>query len=69
MKATWLQICFTTSIWWVTTTIVSFSSRLILKSSARISLVIWGSKAEVASSHSRIFGSSTKARAIATLCF
>ena len=68
-KATLLQICLITSIWCVTTTIVIFISLLIFNNKFKISLVICGSNADVASSHKRISGFKTSARAIATLCF
>lgn len=45
------------------------NSLLILDKSANISFVIFGSKADVASSHSKTLGSNAKALAIATLCF
>jgi hypothetical protein len=48
---------------------VSFSSRLISASSCRTEAVVCGSRALVASSHSRIFGLVARARAMPTRCF
>ncbi|MCY1438910.1 hypothetical protein D9M71_551270 [compost metagenome] len=58
-----------TSISWVISTMVSFSSRLISASNCRTEAVVCGSSALVASSQSRIFGLVDKARAIPTRCF
>ena len=67
--ATWLQISRITDIWCVIITIVMPNFRLISFKSARMDCVVCGSKALVASSQSRIFGSVARALAIATLCF
>ena len=69
MTATRSQISLTTAISCVmmTTVMPSFSFRFF--SSRRIALVVWGSSAEVASSHSSTFGSFASARAMATSCF
>ena len=69
INATFSQTSLTTSIWWVTITIVIPNSLFIFDKSANISFVILGSKADVASSQSKILGSNAKALAIATLCF
>ena len=45
------------------------SSLFILFNKAKISFVVLGSKADVASSHKRILGFNARALAIATLCF
>ena len=67
--ATREQISSMTLIWWVMTTTVtpSFSFRSFSK--ARMEAVVVGSKAEVASSHSRTLGSVARALAMATRCF
>ena len=66
---TLLQIIFTTSIWCVTTTIVTLSFLLISISSSSIEIVVLGSRAEVASSQSSISGFSASALAMPTRCF
>ena len=67
--ATRLQICSMTDIWWVMRITVIFRSRLMFCSRFKMELVVWGSKAEVASSHSSTSGSEAKARAMAMRCF
>ena len=69
ITATRWQISFTTAISWVMTTTVMPVRRLISRMSRRMEAVVWGSRAEVASSHRRTLGSLARARAMATLCF
>src|SRR5699024_453781 len=64
-----LQRSVTTSIWWVIITTVSFNFVLKLYRSFKICLVVFGSRALVASSHRRISGSDAKLLAMAHLCF
>jgi hypothetical protein len=59
----------TTSISWVMAMTVSSSFRLMSLSSARIERVVSGSRAEVASSESRMAGRAASARAMPTRCF
>ena len=68
MIATLLQIFSTTDISWVMITTVSFLVRLISFNRSRISAVIFGSRALVASSQRSTFGSDARALAIATRC-
>ena len=64
-----MQISSTTAISWVMTTTVMPSRRLMSFTRRRMSRVVLGSRAEVASSHSRMLGSQARARAMATRCF
>ena len=67
--ATWSQISSTTLIWWVMTTTVMPSFRLMSLMSVRIEWVVLGSSALVASSQSSTLGLVASARAMAMRCF
>ena len=69
MIATRSHILSTTDISCVIITIVSLRSSFIFLRRSRISAVIFGSSALVASSQRSTFGSAERALAIATLCF
>ncbi len=69
MTAIRSQISLTTFISCVINTIVIFNSRFIFFSNRRIDRVVFGSSAEVASSHNNKEGSFASARAIPTRCF
>ncbi len=69
ITATRLQICSTTRISCVMTTMVTPSFSLSSFSSARMERVVMGSSALVASSQRMISGSEASARAMATRCF
>ena len=67
--ATLSQISSTTLIWWVMTTTVIPSLRLISLIRVRMEWVVLGSSALVASSHSNTLGLVASARAMAMRCF
>ena len=67
--ATRVQISSITLIWWVMMTTVTPSFWFSSFKSARMELVVVGSRAEVASSQRSTFGSVASARAMATRCF
>ena len=67
--ATLSQISSTTLIWWVMTTTVMPSLRLISLIKVRMEWVVLGSSALVASSHSSTLGLVASARAMAMRCF
>ena len=69
MTATLSQASRTTSIWCVIITTVRFIFACSSFMRARMDLVVWGSRALVASSQKRMSGLHARARAIATLCF
>ena len=69
MTATLSQISLTTAISWVMITMVIPSFSFKCFKSCKIAPVVCGSRALVASSQRRTFGSFARALAIATLCF
>ena len=69
MMATRSQMDSITDIWCVMMTTVIPRFRLMSRSRPSIDSVVFGSRAEVASSQSRSFGSDAMALAIATRCF